>query len=106
MNPGRTVPRVGQAASFCAKIVGMETKDSQAILTERMLALDRELLRQYLKGLRSDNPRVRKKSASGLGTLGGLAGEAIPALEACLTDGDSRVRVTAAWALVAIRGRP
>jgi HEAT repeat protein len=70
-----------------------------------MLALDRELLRQYLKGLRSDNPRVRKKSARGLGRLGGRAGEAVPALEACLADRDPRVRDAAAAALDAIRDR-
>jgi HEAT repeat protein len=86
-------------------MAGMESNDSQAILAERMLALDRELLRQYLRGLRSDNPRVRKKSARGLGRLGGLASEAVPTLEACLTDRDFRVRDAAAWALDAIRER-
>jgi HEAT repeat protein len=82
---------------------GMEPRDSQATLTDRILALNRQLLREYLKGLGSDNPRVRKKSARGLGRLGGLAAEAIPTLEACLKDPDAKVRDVAAWALDAIR---
>jgi hypothetical protein len=83
----------------------MEPRDSEATLTERILALNRQLLREYVKGLTSDNPRVRKKSARGLGRLASLAAEAIPALEPCLTDRDPRVRDAAAWALDAIRER-
>jgi len=83
----------------------MESKDSQATLTERILALNRHLLREYVKGLTSDNPRIRKKSARGLGRLGGLAAEAIPALEVCLTDRDLKVRDAVACALDAIRER-
>ena len=81
----------------------MESKDSQGTLTQCILALNRQLLREYVKGLGSDNPRVRKKSARGLGRLRGLAAEAIPKLEACLRDGNPKVRDAVARALDAIR---
>jgi HEAT repeat protein len=76
-----------------------ESNGSQNTLAERMVALNRVLLGEYLKGLTSDPPAVRRKAVRGLASLGSVAQEAIPALQRALKDPDAKVRQAAAWSL-------
>ena len=83
----------------------MPTADADDTLAGRMLALNQMLLGQYLKGLGSESPQVRRKSIRGLESLRSLAVVAIPALEKALEDEDLKVRKAAAAALQSIRSQ-
>ena len=65
-------------------------------------ALNKVLLGCYLQDLRSDNPRVRKKGAKGLGSLGVISRVAIPELQSLLDDPDRMVREAVEAALKSI----
>ena len=80
--------------------MGAEETDT---LAGRMIALNQQLMEEYLKGLDNVRPAVRAKSARGLAGLRGLAAEAVPALERRLGDPDRRVRQAVALALESIR---
>jgi HEAT repeat protein len=67
-------------------------------------ALNKMLLQCYLQDLRSDKPRVRKKGAKGLGSLGAVSRPALAKLESLLEDPDPKVRAAVEAALAAIRG--
>ena len=71
-------------------------------LAQSIKALQETLLRAYLAGLESSNPRVRTKAARGLGYLGPAAAAAISALGALGGDGNPAVRKAAHWALAKI----
>ena len=80
----------------------METTQRKETLIDQKLALNELLVHQHMKGLGDANPRVRRKAAHGLTSLGKLAERAIPLLEALLNDSDRRVREAAAETLKAI----
>ncbi len=68
-------------------------------LSPSIEALQEKLLRAYLAGLENSNPRIRKKAARGLGSMGPAAAAAVPALNALGGDGNSAVREAVHWAL-------
>jgi hypothetical protein len=67
-------------------------------------ALNDMLFRCYLRDVQSENPRLRRKGAKGLGGLGVLARNAVAVLESLLRDPDRKVREAARAALVHVRG--
>jgi HEAT repeat protein len=68
-------------------------------LAPNIEALQNELIRAHLAGVRDANPRVRKKAAHGLGRLGPAAASAVPALRALCDDENRTVCQAARWAL-------
>jgi hypothetical protein len=73
-------------------------------LASSIAALHRRLLLTYLAGLHNRDHRARRKAARGLGHLGPVAAEAIPALRALCEDENRSVRHVARWALDRIGG--
>jgi hypothetical protein len=72
-------------------------------LTAGKKALNDMLFRCYLRDVQSENPRLRRKGAKGLGSLGASARNAVLALESLLRDPDRKVREAARAALVHVR---
>jgi hypothetical protein len=72
-------------------------------LARGMEALNEKLLGAYLRRIGDGNPRVRRKAARGLGSLGPFAAEAVPVLESLCSDRHPGVRDCARWALAKIR---
>jgi HEAT repeat protein len=72
-------------------------------LARAIRALNEKLLGAYLRRVGDRNPRIRRKAAKGLGSLGPLAAEAVPALESLCRDRHPAVRDSARWALAKIR---
>jgi hypothetical protein len=67
-------------------------------------ALSDMLFRCYFHDVQSENPRLRRKGAKGLGSLGVLARNAVAVLESLLRDPNRKVREAAKAALVHVRG--